>query len=288
MLDRLAAAITRHSGLLWAPAAVPRLGLITADEPGVRTDVLYEPMVCFAADGAQRTTAGDRAWLTSRGQMFLNALAVPVTVRPERTPYRAAVLHLDPAVLAGLPPDPAGPRELPVSAGQVLAPITAELADAVTRWAGLLDHPAGVGLLAPRIETEILHRLLTGPLGPALRQFAAPDSSLSRVRAATGWIRARFDQPLRIDDIAAVARMSVPTLHRRFKAATGMSPIRFQKQLRLQEARRLLLAGAGNAAHVAGEVGYSSASQFNREYRRVYGLPPGRDVARVRQRLAFF
>ncbi|GAA4737198.1 AraC family transcriptional regulator [Phytohabitans rumicis] len=287
MLDQLAAAVTRHSDALWTSTAVPRLSLISVDELGGNAELLYEPMICFAADGAKRTTAGDRTWLTSRGHMFLNSLEVPVTATLEQTPYRSAVLHLDPALLADLllELDETDLHALPTPGGQVAAPITPELTNALTRWVRLLDTPADIKLLAARIETEILYRLLNSPLGPVLRQFAIADSSLSRIRAAAGWIRANYDQPLRIDAIAAAARMSVATLHRQFKAATGMSPIRFQKQLRLQEARRLLLAGTNSAAHVASTVGYASPSQFNREYRRTYGLPPAQDVTRLRHRL---
>ena len=289
MLDQLAGVISRHSGGRWAPTAVPRLSLITVDDLGESEDLRLPPMICFAAAGAHRTVAGDRSRLTAGGQMLLNPLEVPVT-GVARTPYRAAVLHLDPAVLAGPLRGPGGTAApgRTAAAGQMLAPIPPEVAAALTRWAGLLDHPAGIRRHAAEIEAEILGHLLTGAFGPTLRQFADADSGLSRLGDAAGGIHARFDQPLRIDAIAAAARMSVATLHRQFKAATGMSPIRFQKQLRLQEARRLLLAGAGNAACVAAAVGYSSAAQFNREYRRAYGLPPGQDVARVRQRLAFF
>lgn len=287
MFDELTAAIARHRDGLWTRTVVPRLSLISADEAGESAELLYEPMICFATEGAKRTVAGDRTWLTTKGHMFLNSLEVPVTAGLAQVPYRSVILHLDPAVLAGLllELEEAEPQPLSTPGGQVLAPITPELADALTRWVRLLDHPADIRLLGARIETEILYRLLTSPLGPVLRQFAIADSSLSRIRDAAGWILAHYDQPLRIEAIAAAAHMSVATLHRQFKAATGMSPIRFQKHLRLQEARRLLLTGAGSAAHVATTVGYASPSQFNREYRRAYGLPPAQDVTRLRHRM---
>ncbi|WP_207931229.1 AraC family transcriptional regulator [Streptomyces sp. 8K308] len=161
-----------------------------------------------------------------------------------------------------------------------------ELVDAVTRWVRLLDDPRDIGPLAPGIEAEILYRLLRGPIGPTLRQWAVPDSAVARVRAAARWILAHYAEPLTVDAIAAVAHMSPATPHRHFKAATGMSPLRFQKRLRLQEARRLLLAGDTTATEAARRVGYLSPTQFNREYRGVYGLPPGRDAARVREAVA--
>jgi AraC-like DNA-binding protein len=290
MLDELAAAVTRHGGGLWTHTPVPRLSLVCADETAPAAgEMLNQPMICFAAEGAKRATAGDRSWLISRGHLFLNSLEVPVIVTAERIPFRAAVLHLDPAILAGLlldlDVDNAGLRALPSPDGRVAAPMTPELADAMTRLVRLLDTPADIGPLAPGIETEILYRLLNSPVAPVLRQFAVADSSLSRIRAAARWIRQNYDQPLSIETIAAAAHMSVATLHRQFKAATGMSPIHFQKQLRLQEARRLLLAGAGSATQVATAVGYASPSQFNREYRRAYGLPPAQDASRLRQRV---
>lgn len=286
MLDELAAAIARHSAELWTHTAVPRLSLVSVDETA-STELLDEPMMCFAVEGAKRITAGDRTWLISRGDLFLNPLEIPVTVSAYQAPFRCAVLHLDAAVLAGvlLEIDETDLYALPSSGGQVAAPITPELADAMTRLVRLLDTPADIGPLASGIETEILYRLLNSPLAPVLRQFAIADSGLSRMRAAARWISEHYDQPLSIETIAAAANMSVATLHRQFKAATGMSPIHFQKQLRLQEARRLLLAGAASAAQVATVVGYASPSQFNREYRRAYGLPPAQDASRLRHRV---
>jgi transcriptional regulator GlxA family with amidase domain len=159
------------------------------------------------------------------------------------------------------------------------------LLDAVTRWIRLLDAPADIRPLAPRVEAEILYRLLGSPLGPALRQFTLADSRGARVRAAAGLIRERYTEPLSVDAVAAVANMSVATLHRHFKTATGMSPLEYQKRLRLQQARRLLVAGGSTAVQVAQAVGYVSATQFNREYRRAYGVPPAQDAARLRGEL---
>ncbi|WP_221348706.1 AraC family transcriptional regulator [Streptomyces beigongshangae] len=316
MLDELSAAIARYGGDMWSDTAVPRQRLVTLDEPAPPFDLLYEPMICFVVQGAKSSVAGDRSWRSGRGQVFLNSLVLPVTATFEEVPYRSAVLRLDGDVLADLllelepepsrmprpnrtpgpsrTPGPVGPHPRPGTeglpgsdpAGQLSAPMTPELIDAVTRWVRLLDSPQDIPALAGRIEAEILYRVLGGALGPALRHFTLADSAAARVRAAARWIYARFTEPLGIDAIAAVAHMSPASLHRHFKAATGMSPLRFQKQLRLQEARRLLLAGDTTAALVAARVGYVSATQFNREYRRVYGLPPGQDTARLRDRLA--
>ncbi|MEU6142709.1 AraC family transcriptional regulator [Streptomyces sp. NPDC047081] len=288
MLDPLARAVERHCDGRWSETAVPRLSLVSLDELIEPMQVRYEPMICFIADGAKRTAAGDRTWVTPRGEMALITLDLPVTAAFEKVPYRAAVMRLDSRELAAVQMelDEAGSPPPPAVTAAVTAPMAPELVDAVTRWVGLLDNPEDIRPLAPRVESEILYRLLRSPLGPVLRQWSLADSAASRIRRVARWICDHYTEPLGIDEIAEVARMSPATLHRHFKTATGMSPLRFQKHLRLQEARRRLFAGDVTAAQVAQAVGYVSATQFNREYRREYGLPPGQDAQRLRARLA--
>ncbi|MFD5594271.1 AraC family transcriptional regulator N-terminal domain-containing protein [Streptomyces griseorubiginosus] len=288
MLDGLARVVERHCVGLWSQTAVPRLSLVAVDKVIEPIEVTYEPMVCFIADGAKRTAAGERSWITPPGSMALFTLDLPVTAAFEEVPYRAAVMRLDNQALSALQLElaTAGPPSPQPPAAAVTAPMTPELVDAVTRWVRLLDAPEDIGPLAPRIETEILYRLLRSPLGPVLRHWSLADSAAARIRTTARWIRDHCTERLGIDKIAEVARMSPATLHRHFKAATGMSPLRFQKHLRLQEARRRLLTGEVTAAQVAQDVGYVSATQFNREYRRAYGLPPGQDAARLRTRLS--
>jgi AraC-like DNA-binding protein len=286
MTDKLARAITRHCTEFWLPSAVPHLSLVAADEAPPAVDMLYAPMICFIASGTKRTTAGEHSWAAGAGEMFLSSLEVPITATFELMPYRSVVLQLEQQPLADLLLE-LGAAELPGTGpgGLASAPMSPELVDAVTRWVGLLDTPADIGPLAGRIEEEILYRLLGGPLGPLLRQFALADSHVTQVRRAAGWIRQHYARPLSIDAIAAVAHMSPATLHRHFKSATGMSPLQYQKVLRLQEARRLLITGELTAAVVGETVGYVSATQFNREYRRAYGAPPARDAVRLREQL---
>jgi transcriptional regulator GlxA family with amidase domain len=156
------------------------------------------------------------------------------------------------------------------------------LLDAVARMLRLLDHPADAPVLAPLIEREILWRLLTGPHAAVIRQTGMADSGLSHVSRAIRWIRDNYAQPLRIADLARLAGMSPSAFHRRFRAVTAMSPLQFQKRIRLQEARSLLVARGGDVAGVGHLVGYDSPTQFNREYRRLFGAPPGQDAARLR------
>lgn len=286
MMEHLAAAIERHRDGPWSTTAVPHQLLVAVDDLVTTTDMLYEPMICFVARGAKRTVAGDRSWVAGAGQMYLNGLHVPITAVFETLPYRSVVLRLDGQVLADLlvELDATGPAE--ETPGHAVGPMTPEIVDAVTRWVRLLDTPADIRALAPRVETEILYRLLSGPLGPVLRRWSVAGTAAARIRHAAAWLLEHYAGPVTVADLAAVAHMSPATLHRHFKAATGMTPVRFQKQLRLQEARRLLVAGDTTAAQVAEVVGYRSATQFNREYRRVYGRPPGQDAARLRTTLA--
>ncbi len=290
MLDDLAAVIGRHAAGLWGISAVPNLSVVALDGELASVGLRYEPMVCFIVAGAKRSVAGERSWTTGRGEMFLNSLVVPVTADFTEVPYRSAVLRLDGSTLPDLLLELDAAEVRPSAGdtsdvGQVSAPMTPELVDAVTRWVGLLDTPDDIRALAPRIEAEILYRLLRSPLGPMLRQLVQADTAPARVRAVASWITAHYAEPLSVDTIASVAHMSPATLHRRFKTATGMSPLTFQKQLRLQEARRRLVTGDTTAALVSRAVGYVSATQFNREYRRMYGLPPAQDAARLRERL---
>ena len=287
MLDRLTAAIDRHCVGLGSDTAVPRLFLVSVQAPIEPTDLLYEPMICFVASGTKRTTAGELGQVAGPVEMLLTTIDLPVTIELEQVPYRSAVMRIDGQTLTELlvELDDIGQSAPLPAGGQVCAPMTPELVDAVTRWVQLLDTPEDIRPLAARIESEILYRLLRGPLGPVLRQWAPADSATTRVREVARWICAHYTEPLSIDAIAASAHMSPASLHRHFKAATGMSPLKYQKHLRMQEARRRLAAGDATAAQVAQAVGYVSATQFNREYRSTYGLPPGQDAALLRTRL---
>jgi AraC-like DNA-binding protein len=163
-----------------------------------------------------------------------------------------------------------------------VAEASPELLDAVVRMVRLLDSPSDRDVLAPLVEREILWRLLSGPLGESVRQIGLDDSSLTQVSRAVRWITEHYREPFRVEDLARSCGMSTSAFHRAFQAVTALSPIQFQKQIRLQKSRLLLLTGADDVATVGYRVGYDSTSQFSREYRRQFGLPPGRDAERLR------
>jgi AraC-like DNA-binding protein len=206
-----------------------------------------------------------------------------VEASPDR-PYVALSLALDRDTLASLLPEvparPATGPAMPIT-GFGVSPVTPALIDAWHRLVALLDAPEDIKVLAPMLEREILYRLLQGPQGCVLRQVATADSRLSQLRRAIGWIREHYDQPLRVDHLSALAGMSTASFHRHFKSATTLSPLQYQKILRLQQARRLLIASR-DASQAGYAVGYESASQFSREYARLFGCPPARDAVRLR------
>jgi AraC-like DNA-binding protein len=169
----------------------------------------------------------------------------------------------------------------PQGIGIAINPMTAPLRDTLLRLLTLLDTPADIPVLAPMAERELLYRLLQGPQGRLLRQIAQPEGTLGRIRRAAGWIRDNRNTRLRIEALCEATGMSRASMHRHFQALTGLSPLQYQKQLRLQEARQLLLAG-DSASEVAFAIGYESASQFSREYLRQFGAPPARDVRQIR------
>ncbi len=270
---------------------VPGL-LVSRVETSAHEYSLTEPLLVVMAQGGKRLMVGDRTYSYRAGQCLVVSADLPVTgnfVGASRaTPALGVGIELRPASIAPLLLDaPAKPwRSSGPRAG---APTIAtgdadvDLLDAVARMLRLLDRPSDVPVLAPLIEREILWRLLTGPHGGMVRQVGLADSGLSHVSRAIRWIRDHYASPLRIADLARVAGMSESAFHRRFREVTTMSPLQFQKRIRLQEARSLLIARPGDVAGVGHLVGYDSPSQFNREYRRLFGAPPGQDAARLRE-----
>jgi AraC-like DNA-binding protein len=250
---------------------------------------LTDPLLVVMAQGGKRLLLGDQVFEYRAGQCLVVTTGLPVTGHfleaTPHTPSLAMGLVLRPAAIAPLLLEgPAGrwsraTAGLPAIATGEAGP---DLLDAMARLLRLLNHPADAHVLAPLIEREILWRLLTGPHGDMIRQIGLADSSLSHVSRAIRWIRDNYAEPMRIDDLARMTGMSTPAFHRHFRAVTTMSPLQFQKRIRLQEARSLLLARPDDVAGVGHLVGYDSPSQFNREYRRLFGAPPGQDATRLR------
>jgi AraC-like DNA-binding protein len=250
---------------------------------------LTEPLLVVMAQGGKRLLLGDRVYEYRAGQCLVVTADLPVTGHfvgaTPRNPALGLGLVLRPATIAPLlleAPTGRWPRTttgLPAIATGTAGP---DLLDALARMLRLLDHPTDAQVLAPLIEREVLWRLLTGPHGGMVRQIGLADSNLTHINRAIRWIRDNYAEPLRIEDLARLATMSTSAFHRHFRAVTALSPLQFQKRIRLQEARALLVARPGDVAGVGHLVGYDNPSQFTREYRRLFGAPPGRDAARLR------
>ncbi|SEH10633.1 transcriptional regulator, AraC family [Sphingopyxis sp. YR583] len=288
-LDSICAQVLRHAVSPYYETPVPRLVVATQCAPTSGVATVYEPVTCLILQGTKQVVIGDQVLRYDASSYFVASLDLPAVGRVvEATadkPYVAAALRLDRAVLADLiaSMDPAaiGHAASGDLAGFAVASVTEELVEAWAGLLGLLDRPGDVAMLAPMREREILYRLLQGPLGGQLCAIAQEDSRLSRVRRAILWMHDHFDTLLPTAKLAEIAGMSVASFHRHFKAATAMSPLQFQKTLRLHAARRLL-AGGSEASRAAYSVGYESASQFSREYARAFGMPPSRDAERLR------
>ena len=257
----------------------------------VATEMIHcvnEPGLGLVVQGAKNTIVGDRVFEYGAGDFVVTSVDLPIASRIVRAsakqPYMAARLTLQPAAIASLLLEAPGVDELvatPCGMGVHAAPV--ELVEAMTRLLRLLDTPRDAPVLRPLVEREILWRLLCGPQGGRVRQIGLADSRLAQVSHAIRHIRQHYAKALSIEELAGLATMSESSFHRHFRAVTAMTPIQFQKQIRLQEARARLLADADDVAAVGYAVGYDSPSQFSREYSRLFGAPPRRDVARLRE-----
>lgn len=277
-------AARRAGAAVRTETAIARMVITVRRETTTPMSGVCQAAHCLVLQGAKEVMIGERRLRYDPASYFCASVDVPasgaiVEARPEQ-PYIGLSLGLDREALAALLPDVPAKEDLSAASFGV-SPVTPQLLDAWLRLVRLLDTPDDIPVLGPLLEREILYRLLQGPQGGVLRQIALADSRLARVRRAIACIRARFDQPLRIEELAELAGMSPASFHRHFKAATAMSPLQYQKTLRLQEARRRLIADP-DAARAGYAVGYESASQFSREYARLFGAPPARDAARLR------
>jgi AraC-like DNA-binding protein len=269
---------------------ISRLHFHRWSQPTAASCNVYRPTFSFVAQGAKRVTLGDEVRDYEHDHYLLVSFDLPIISEIRRAtrdaPFLSLSLDLDLVSIADLMAqmDAGLSRDVPTERGLAVGRLTPELGDSLVRLVRLLQTPREIPVLAPLIEREILFRLLVGEHGARLRHLVAVDSQSRHIARAIAWLRENYMQPLRIELLAKIAAMSVSTFHLHFKAITAMSPLQYQKQLRLQEARRLMLSGAIDAASAGHQVGYESASQFSREYGRLFGAPPRRDLAVLRGR----
>jgi AraC-like DNA-binding protein len=286
--DELAERIARHVEENSSVEAAPGLFLYRFSSPTGPRYGVTEPSFCVIAQGSKEVLLGKERYRYDASHYLLVSAELPVAGHiidaSKEQPYLAVRLVLDPAVVT----------EVLIEAGlhtvrmddaikvMAVSPLDGNLLDAVVRVVRLLDSPGDYGVLAPLVAREIIYRLCLGEQGGRLRQIAVSGGRAHRIAKAIALLRTNHNKPLGIPGLARQLGMSVSGLHHHFKAATGMSPLQFQKQFRLQEARRLLLAGDVDAATAGYRVGYDDASHFSREYRRLFGEPPLRDAERLR------
>src|SRR5262252_6514183 len=287
-LARLIAAYAPHDGSF--EMRVP--GLMVSRISRVNKECVHALRIsslCIVAQGGKTVTVGDEAYEYDSSQMIVFSVALPVAAQVTQAtpshPYLSLRLELDPQKIADLVLKvyPRGLAPVQERNAVYLTPAEESFIDAAMRLMGCLAHPADAELLAPLIIDEILIRLLRSPIGVRVAQMGFAESSVYRVEKAISWLRENYSQPMKVEELAEMVHMSVSSFHEHFKAVTSMSPLQYQKVLRLQQARRLMLSTLMDAGAASQQVGYLSASQFSREYSRFFGSAPTRDIARLRQ-----
>jgi AraC-like DNA-binding protein len=267
---------------------VPGLFLSRRTAPTAPASATYEPSLAVVAQGRKRATLGGTTFIFDESQYLLTSLDLPVICNvieaSEEAPYLSFVLKLEMPIIRKLLSQeeihtPEAQADRPAMA---TAAITAELLEACVRLVALLETPQDIPFLGSLIQREIIYRILRGPEGARLRAIATLGDQSHRAAKAIAWVRTNYATPVQVEDLAKIAGMGVSTLHHHFRALTAMSPLQYQKQLRLHAARERMLIDGLDAASAAFEVGYESASQFNREYGRFFGQPPMRDIRTLR------
>jgi AraC-like DNA-binding protein len=288
--DELTRHIERYTSKDGAFAtAIPSLSFIRFSEVTGPVYGVYKPSLCIIVQGRKKVLLAQESYTYGPANYLVASVNLPiagqVTEASPEVPYLALKLEFTPSeILEVLREYQMGvDKKESAKRGLYVSKLETSLLDAVTRLARLLDTPKDIKVLAPLIRKEIIYRVLQGENGGLLKQIALEGSSTYQISDVIEHIMNNYDKLLKIEELAEIANMSVSSLHRHFKEVTAMSPIQFQKQLRLQEARSLLLSESTDAADVAFRVGYESPSQFSREYSRMFGLPPKEDTKRMRK-----
>ncbi len=290
MTNDLLNVVRRHAEAHADPAGfaqtpIPGLATVRATSPSGLVHAISRPLVCLVLQGGKQVAMGAQAFAFAAGDSLLITADVPTVSQITRAsvaaPYLSLVLELDPAVIADLAVRMKA--ELAADGAPVrVEPTDAEVADAALRLMRLLDRPEVEPVLHALRARELHYWLLAGRHGAAIRRFGWPEGHAGRVARAVAVLRAEFARPLPVERLAAVAGMSPSSFHRHFRAVTSLPPLQFQKQLRLIEARRLMVSEGASASRAAFSVGYESVPQFTREYGRMFGLPPVRDAETAR------
>ncbi|WP_156350695.1 AraC family transcriptional regulator [Sphingomonas sp. Leaf20] len=265
-----------------------RLSIYSVIGPTELSALVYNPTAVIVLQGTKRTIIGDQVFEYGPGQTMLVAAEITamgqiIEASPDK-PFLAIGLNLDPAVIMNVVLYLSETRELQMQPGFAFSVANVELIGAWQRLLALYERPEEIPVMALHLERELMFRLMLSPHAEMLRQIAGVDSRLSHIRQAMAWIREHYTEPLSVEDMAAVAGMSASVFHRRFKAVTALSPLQYQKHIRLQEARRRLVSRGADAASISFAVGYKSSSQFSREYKRLFGDTAAGDRSRHRWR----
>ena len=287
LLTGLQAAIARHGAPGFVGTVIPRVTLLRSDAGGAMSASVRGICLLLVAQGRARLSLGGTPVELAAPRYVVapaqTQVAGEILQAGAARPFLGVALCMDPAILSTLLLDMGEQLHDPATPIAVVAGVPGpELLDPLLRLIRLLDSPADIRMLAPLFERELLYRLLLGEQGPVLRQFALSNGRLARVGIVINQIRVGYAQPMQVGLLASRVGMSLSSLHRHFLAATGMSPLQYQKRLRLLEARRRLAAHPSSAASVAYAVGYESPSQFSREYRKMFGVTPSRDAVEMR------
>lgn len=286
-MARLVERFTPEEGL--QETAIAGLKLARVCEPSLPMQAVYNPCLCIIAQGRKEVRLGEESYAYDPLTYLVASVALPVTGQvtdaSTEQPFLSLALSIDPALITSLIAEmgPLSPADSAAKRGIYVDRLDPRLLDAVIRLLRLLETPRDIAMLAPLALREIFYRMLLSPQGYRLHESVVADSQGQRISRAVEWLHKNYDQQLRIEELARSVNLSPSTLHHRFKAVTALSPLQYQKQLRLQEARRLMFSENLEAAAACYRVGYESPSQFSREYSRLFGEPPQRDIARLRQ-----